>query len=67
MATQPVTCTMEESVKARTLQAALKEDRSFSNMLSRLVELGLKEYWKGFEPIITDPRLYLDANKKAGE
>ena len=65
MATQPITCTMEESIKARTLQAAMKDDRSFSNMISRLVEMGLQTYWKGFEPVITDPKVYLEANKKS--
>ena len=64
MASKPITCTMEESIKARALQAAMKDDRSFSNMITRLVELGLQSYWKGFEPVITDPEGYLRLNKK---
>ena len=65
MATKPVTATMEEMTKARILQAAIKDDRSFSQMLTRLCELGLKAYWNGFEPVITDAEHFLEVNKKS--
>lgn len=64
MATIPLTITIEESVKARLIQAAKKDGRSLSQMTNRFIELGLKEFWGGFEPVITDVRTYLDENTK---
>lgn len=62
MATILATFTLEESTKARIMQAAKAEDRSMSNMANRLIELGLAAHWKGFEPVIPDPVAYLAAN-----
>ena len=64
MATIPLTITIEESTKARLIQAAKKDDRSLSQMTNRFIETGLKEFWAGFEPVITDVRTYLDENTK---
>lgn len=64
MATVPLTVTIEESTKARLIQAAKKDDRSLSQMTNRFIETGLKEFWRGFEPVITDVRTYLDENTK---
>lgn len=67
MATIPLTMTVEESTKARIIQAAKKDDRTMSNMANKLMELGLKQFWDGFEPVIPDPAAYLAAQKKDEE
>lgn len=64
MATQPITITVEESTKARILQAAQAERRTVSNMANRLIELGLEAFWKGAEPNIPDPVKYLMEHKE---
>jgi hypothetical protein len=64
MATQPITITIEESTKARVIQAGKKDGRSMSNMANKLLELGLKVFWDGFEPVISDHKAYLEENKE---
>ncbi len=62
-----ITMTIEESTKARVIQAGKKDGRSMSNMANKLLELGLKVFWDGFEPVIPDPAAYLAAQKKEEE
>ena len=64
ISTSPITVTVQLKTKARILQAAIKDDRSFSQMVNRLCEIGLQQYWGGFEPIITDPVQFLEVNKR---
>ena len=64
MATIPLTITIEEPTKARLIQACKKDGRSMSNMANKLLELGLKAFWDGFEPVIPDHKAYLEENKE---
>lgn len=58
-----ITMTIEESTKARVIQAGKKDGRSMSNMANKLMELGLRVFWDGFEPVIPDHKAYLEAHK----
>ena len=59
-----ITMTIEESTKARVIQAGKRDGRSMSNMANKLLELGLKVFWDGFEPVIPDHKAYLEENKE---
>ena len=63
-ALEKITMTIEESTKARVIQAGKKDCRSMSNMANKLLELGLREFWGGFEPVIPDHKAYLEENKE---
>jgi hypothetical protein len=59
-----VTISLDEMTKARALQAAIKDDRSLSDMCDWLIKLGLKTLYKGMaEPAISDPKQFLIVNK----
>jgi hypothetical protein len=61
-----VTITMDEMTKARAIQAAMRDDRSLSDMCDWLIKLGLKTLYKGVvEAAITDPKQFIEVNKKS--
>jgi len=62
MAVSRITVSIDEMVRARLIQAALKDERSVSAMCSRLLEAGLKEFWKGFEPKIENAEQFIDTH-----
>lgn len=62
MALTRITISLDEMVRARLIQAALKDERSVSAMCSRLLDLGLKEFWKGFEPKIENAGDYIETH-----